>query len=158
MLSATESILLRACRGDVPAASSTCWRAVLALAEIHEVLPLVAYQLHRQRETNSHPPIPSDISEVAARDRALAIIQAGLLTAEVISILSALDNLELLVLKGSSLALRYYPPAARLSRDIDLFIPPAGYIVLGQISLVSDTKLCPATTNVFRSSGERCAS
>lgn len=125
-LSETEALLLEACRDDVSGVTAENWRDLMQLAGLHEVTPLVACHLRRHTEEGGSPELPAECRQEVERAHAISVIQQGLLAAELEAILSKL-GVPALVLKGPGLAARYYPPGARLSRDIDLHIHAKDY-------------------------------
>jgi hypothetical protein len=128
-VTANEVALIDCCRGDVSGVTADNWRAILEMAAVHEVDPLVVHHLRGRRGNEAAPvsQLPEGTKEVVERQHTVDVIQYGLLIAELQTVLAAMGDTPALVLKGPSLALRYYAPGARLSRDIDLLIRPDDY-------------------------------
>jgi dTDP-4-amino-4,6-dideoxygalactose transaminase len=129
-LSDQETVLVAACRGDVSLITDDNWAAVLALAGVHDVAPLVADHLRRSQGEYPHSAQRTarneNVQEVE-RLHAVSVIQQGLQEGELNAVLSSLAAIPALVFKGPSLSALYYPAGARLSRDVDLLVREPDY-------------------------------
>jgi hypothetical protein len=128
-LTITEIALLHACRGEFRELPLSEWQDVLALAEIHEVIPVVAYNIRRyaRRTCGTNAFVPAEVVERAEKVHALCVIQQGLIISEISTVVNEMRDLAPIVIKGPGLAALYYPAGARLSRDLDILIPSSDY-------------------------------
>lgn len=101
------------------------WRALLALAERHGVVPLLHAGLARRGTEGAVPPdVARRLAQVAAFS-ALRNRAAGAQLAEVVRALDA-ASVPALVLKGAHLAFAYYEePGLRPMSDLDVLVPAA---------------------------------
>jgi Uncharacterised nucleotidyltransferase len=125
-ITATETVLLKACAGDASGIKQSNWLDVLLLADRHEVTPLVISAL-LSHPTGTGTLLGEDVAEMLNELHASTVIRHGLTRGELANVWDALAGIQALALKGPALAERCYPPGARLCRDIDIAIHADDY-------------------------------
>ena len=108
------------------------WRAVIALAEWHRLLPLIHLQLRQDGWLGKVPRQVSDRLKQASLQAAMAHLSH---VARLQEIASAFGDrgISYIVLKGVPLAESLYPePALRSSADVDVMVEPSKVIQAGQ--------------------------
>jgi hypothetical protein len=127
-LSRTEAHLVNTCAGRLPTIADDEWAATLALAERHDVDPLVSWQIqHASAPLVSDVPTRTWLLNAAHEAVARSIIRQGLEATETVAVFGALRHIPALLFKGASVANRWYPPGGRLDRDIDIHVPRSAY-------------------------------
>lgn len=96
------------------------------LAAAHEITSAISAVTDRTIPPEVPGP-PEEFVESMDWFRTCSVIQHGLLCGELLTVLSALEPIPALVLKGPSISARYYPPGGRLSRDIDICVHASDY-------------------------------
>ncbi|HZT97546.1 MAG TPA: nucleotidyltransferase family protein [Chloroflexota bacterium] len=128
VLSAIERDLLAACRGERIDLRSCNLTALLDLATAHGVWPLVVSNLmHGSDPSCDRASDQRALSGFLEQLHAQALIHQRLTIEELNRVIELLRPIETMVLKGPVFAQLYYPPGARVARDIDVAIRKPDY-------------------------------
>jgi hypothetical protein len=172
-LSTAEELLLAACRGEVRTGSTDDWALVLDLAQRHQVTALLHTALAKVQAqsaiattSQSGQAMSSHLSDdstsgmqsqeltalwdVVEQQYALMLIQHGLACQELIKILTALDGIPTLVVKGPALAAYLYPDSCRLYSDIDIVIHDRDYTKARDALLIMGYHIMPPYSEHFQ--------